>query len=63
MPGTARGLRPSVLLHLYGHRAERQRTFFGLEQVHSWKNIEAAQKQRPFSFADENGSARKREAS
>jgi len=63
MPGTARGLRLSVLLHLYGHRAERQRTFFGLEQVHSWKNIEAAQKQRPFSFAGENRSARKREAS
>jgi hypothetical protein len=63
MPGTARGLRPSVLVHLYGHRAERQRTFFGLEQVQGWKNFEAAQKQRPFSFADEHGSARKREAS
>ncbi len=63
MPGTERGLRLSVLLHLYGYRAERQRTFFSLEQVHSWKNFEAAQKQRPFSFADENRSARKREAS
>jgi hypothetical protein len=50
-------------VHLYGHRAERQRTFFGLEQVQGWKNFEAAQKQRPFSFADEHGSARKREAS
>jgi hypothetical protein len=52
--GISAGLCVSMLLHLYKRRETRLQGFFGLEQMQSWKNFEAAPGERPLLFCGEN---------